>query len=175
MLRSDTIRYNAVARALHWAIALLVIANLLTGFLHEPLEDVIRLVPFHKATGMTILALSLARLAWRFTWTRPPYPRSVAAVEMAVAKVVHVLFYVLMIVMPLSGWIMASAGKYPLDWFGLATLPKLDVSQDDTLYTLGRQAHGVLGWVFLALVVLHVGAALRHHFLLKDSVLLRMT
>lgn len=172
---ADSVRYNGVARALHWTIAVLVIANLLTGFFHTPLEDTVRLIPYHKAIGITVLALSLARIAWRFTWTRPPYPDTMSNTEIFAAKSVHRLFYVLIVAMPLSGWIMASAGKYPLEWFGLFAIPKFTVTRDDALYTLGREAHGILGWLFLMLVILHVGAALRHHFLLRDQILQRMT
>lgn len=84
------------------------------------------------------------------------------------------LLYGLMLAMPLSGWIMASAGKYPLTWFGLFDLPKLPVTRADPLYELGHEGHEILGWVMLALVIFHVGAALRHHFVLRDNVLQRM-
>lgn len=167
-------RYNRGARALHWTIAVLVIANLATGLFHNALEDTIRLIPTHKATGMTILALSLARIAWRFTWQRPAYPETVTRLEALAARAVQALFYGLMIVMPLTGWIIASAGKYPLDWFGLFDIPKLAVSRQDPAYTIGHEAHEVLGWLFLALVALHVAAALRHHLILKDGILRRM-
>jgi cytochrome b561 len=90
------------------------------------------------------------------------------------ARGVHVLLYGLMLAMPLSGWIMASAGKYPLTWFGLFDLPKLPVTRADPLYELGHEGHEILGWVMLALVIFHVGAALRHHFVLRDNVLQRM-
>jgi cytochrome b561 len=167
-------RYNAVARALHWIIAALIIGNLAGGLLHDALEDVINLMPLHKASGMTVLALSLVRIAWRFTWRAPAHPAGMSAFEGFAAKATHGVFYALMLAMPVTGWIMASAGKYPLTWFGLFDLPKLPVTRDDPLYGIGHEGHELLGWVFLALVILHVGAALRHHFILKDNVLRRM-
>jgi cytochrome b561 len=167
-------RYNSVARALHWAIALLVIGNIAGGLLHDALEDVINLMPLHKASGMTVLALSLVRIAWRFTWRAPSHPAGMSGLEVAAAKAVHLVFYGLMLAMPLTGWIMSSAGKYPLTWFGLFDIPKLPVTRESALYDLGHEGHEILGWLFLALAVLHIGAALRHHLLLKDNVLRRM-
>lgn len=167
-------RYNRGARVLHWLMAVLVTANLLSGLLNDAIEDTVRLIPAHKAMGMTILALTVVRILWRFTWQQPAYPGTVTRWEATSARVVQGVFYGLMLIMPLSGWIMASAGKYPLTWFGLFDLPKLAVARTDPTYLVGREAHGILGWLLLALVVLHVGAALRHHFLLRDNVLKRM-
>lgn len=168
------VRYNNGARALHWAIALLIIANLATGLLHDPLEDYVRLMPLHKSLGLTILVLSLARILWRFTWKRPAYPETMSSSEVALAKVVHWVFYALMLIMPLTGWVVTSAGKYPLNWFGLFDVPKFDVVRESATYTLNHEAHELLGYIFLALVVLHVAAALRHHFVLRDGILRRM-
>lgn len=167
-------RYNAGARALHWAIAALILANLATGLLHDALEKVVALMPVHKAVGLTVLALSVVRLGWRLTWRAPAYPGSVSAGERGLAKAVHVALYVLMIAMPLSGWVMASAGKYPLSWFGLFDWPKLAVVKPSPLYGLGHEFHEIGGWVLLVLALGHAGAALRHHFVLRDGVLRRM-
>jgi cytochrome b561 len=97
-----------------------------------------------------------------------------SGLEIAAAKAVHLVFYGLMLAMPLTGWIMSSAGKYPLTWFGLFDIPKLPVTRESALYDLGHEGHEILGWLFLALAVLHIAAALRHHLLLKDNVLRRM-
>ena len=170
----DAVRYNAVARALHWTIALLVAFNLASGLVNEALENTVRLIPLHKAVGLTILVLTLVRIGWRFTWTKPPYPASMSRAEVGVAQAVHAAFYILLLAMPLTGYVMASAGKYPLEWFGLFDVPKAEVVRDSALYTLSRSAHGLLGWLFLGLALLHVAAALRHHFVLRDEVLRRM-
>ena len=171
---ADAVRYNAVARALHWAIALLVVFNLASGLVNEALESTFRLIPVHKAVGLTIFALTLVRVGWRLTWTRPPYPATMSRAEVGAAQAVHLVFYVLLLAMPLTGYVMASAGKYPLEWFGLFDVPKAAVVRDSALYTLSRSAHGLLGWLFLGLALLHVAAAVRHHFVLRDEVLRRM-
>ncbi len=167
-------KYNGGARALHWAIAVLIILNLATGLLHDPLENVVALMPLHKSVGLTILVLSLVRLGWRLAWTAPAYPASMTPLEVTVAKAVHGLLYVLMLAMPLTGWILSSSGTYPLDWFGMFPVAKLPVSKGSALAGFGHEFHEIGGWVLLLLVIGHVAAALRHHFVLKDNVLRRM-
>ena len=170
----DTVtRYNSTARAFHAVIAVLVIVNLGIGLLGEGLEKTIDLFPLHKSIGLTVLALTLARIALRFTWKTPEYVPSLKRVDLLVAKTVHAIFYGLLLILPLTGWIMTSAGKKSLAWFGIP-VPKLAVEKGSTLYEIGHEGHEILGFVMLALVVLHVAAALRHHFILKDGVLRRM-
>lgn len=171
---SDPVRYNAAARAIHWISAVLVIANLALGLLHDPLEDIVNLMPLHKSVGLSVLALAVLRLVLRMTWRRPPWPASVTAFQRRAASLVHGAFYVLILAMPLTGWVMSSAGKYPLTWFGLVEVAKLPVTRSDPIYGLSHGAHEWLGWLTLALVVLHAGAALYHHFVLGDEVLRRM-
>lgn len=163
----DNARYNAGARTLHWIIAVLIIANLASGLAGFA-------IPVHKAIGLTVLALSVVRLGWRMAWKAPPYPASMSRAETGLAHAVHGVLYLFMIAMPLSGWIMSSAGKYPLTWFGLFDWPKLPVAKGSALAGAGHEFHEIGGWVLLALVAGHVAAALRHQFLLKDGVLRRM-
>jgi cytochrome b561 len=167
-------KYNRGARAFHWVLAVLVILNLALGLLHEPLEDVVQLIPLHKSIGLTVLLITLGRIGWRLAWTKPPLPGSVPLFERAMASVTHFLLYVLMLGLPLTGWAFSSAGKYPLTFFDLFAWPRLPVTKDSPLAGLTHEAHEVLGFVMLALVVLHVAAALRHHFLLNDGILRRM-
>lgn len=167
-------RYNATARLLHWLIAAMIAANLATGLLHDPLERVVELMPFHKALGLTVLALSCLRLGWRMVGRPPAYPASMARWEIVAARGVHALLYALMIAMPLTGWIVSSAGKYPLSWFGLFAVPKLAVAKGSALAGFGHEFHELGGWIMLALVAGHALAALRHHFILRDGVLRRM-
>lgn len=167
-------RYNAGARTLHWVIAVLIILNLILGLFHDALGSAFAVIPFHKSVGLTILVLSVLRLAWRMTWKAPPYPGSLPASEIAIARTVHAILYVLMIAMPLSGWIMSSAGKYPLTFFGLFDWPKFAVTRGDLLVKVGQNFHGIGGWILLVLALGHIAAALRHQLLLKDGVFQRM-
>ncbi|QGP79800.1 cytochrome b [Sphingobium sp. CAP-1] len=167
-------RYTSVARALHWIIAILIIGNLAFGFAHDALPKDWAVMPVHKSIGLTVLALTLLRLLWRLTHPAPPLPAAMPLWEKGAAHATHILFYALMLILPLSGWIMSSAGTRPLNWFFLFDVPKFAVAKDDAIVGLSRGAHELLPWLWVALIALHVGAALRHHFMLKDDVLRRM-
>jgi cytochrome b561 len=165
-------RYNSTARAFHAIIALLVIGNLLGGLFHDALPKTWNVIPLHKSMGLLILLLTIARIAWRFTWKTPEYRPVLKSFDLMLAKAVHVTFYALMLIMPLTGWIFSSAGKYGAAFFGISV--KLPVTKDSPLAGLSHEGHEILGYAMAALVVLHIAAALRHHFILKDGVLRRM-
>jgi cytochrome b561 len=167
-------RYSTGAIWFHWVIAALVVFNIVVGLFHEGVPALRALMGAHKAAGITVLVLTLARIAWRLAHRPPPLPAQLPAWEIAAARLVRGAFYVLLLAMPLSGWIMVSASTHPrpLSWFGLFGMPLLPVS-----HAAGAPAgttHAVLGYLFAALVVLHVAAALRHHFLLRNPVLGRV-
>ncbi|WP_176597146.1 MULTISPECIES: cytochrome b [Sphingobium] len=167
-------RYSNVARALHWILAILIIFNLFLGFAHDALPKDWKVMPVHKSIGLTVLALTVARILWRFTRETPPLPAAMPAWEKGAAHATHFAFYAFMLLVPLTGWIMSSAGDRPLNWFFLFDVPKFAVSKGDAIVGISGEAHEVLGFVWAALIVVHVLAALRHHFILKDGVLRRM-
>jgi cytochrome b561 len=167
-------RYNRGARLLHWVIALLIIANILIGIAHAYVNKDWPLIPLHKSIGLTVLALTVLRIVWRVTYRPPPLPAQMPGWEKGAAHGLHAVFYGLMLALPLTGWVMSSAGPYPLRWFNLFAVPKLAVSKGDALLAISHGSHGVLGLVFGVLIVLHMAAALRHHFVLRDGVLGRM-
>lgn len=170
-------RYSTVAIIFHWTIALLLIGNLAGGLLFDWIEDADKslfftLVQLHKATGITILALAVLRLAWRLMNPPPPYPDHMTPAERTLAKLSHWGFYVLMIALPLSGWAMVSTGKikFPMLWYGLFEIPPLPAPTGWNYH----EAHEILGWVSVAMIVLHVAAALKHHYFDRDDVFARM-
>ncbi|MBO9621166.1 MAG: cytochrome b [Sphingomonas sp.] len=167
-------RYSTGAIVLHWTVAVLILVNLFIGLFHESLLEGVRVMPLHKSIGVTVLVLSVARLAWRLAHRPPQLPDGMAAWEKTLAKGVHWVFYLLMLAMPLTGWIFSSnpARPRPFDWFGVFQLPLLPVSGGAA--AAAHEAHELLGWLMTALVLLHVAAALRHHFIQHDKVLVRM-
>lgn len=167
-------RYSSVAILFHWSIAALVIANLAIGLLHENVLDGVGwAIPLHKSFGVTVLVLTLGRIGWRLTHRPPPLPASTPRWEKGAAHGVHWVLYALMLAMPLTGWMLSSGGRrYPISWFGLFDVPFLPVSR--ATGSIAHDAHGLLGWLMLALVALHAAAALRHHLVLRDRVLARM-
>jgi cytochrome b561 len=172
--RAVALRYSTGAIWFHWIIAALVVFNIIVGIFHEGVPALRALMGAHKAVGITVLVLTLGRLAWRLSHRPPPLPADVAPWEQIMARTVRILFYALLLLMPLSGWTMVSASQHPrpLSWFGLFDVPLLGVS-----HAAGGPAstmHAVLGYLLAALVLLHVAAALRHHFILRNSVMGRM-
>ena len=167
-------RYSHVAIAFHWTIALLVIANLIIGIGHDGIPFLRTLMGAHKAIGVTVLVLTAGRIAWRIAHRPPALPAGTPAWEKGVAHATHWTLYLLMIAMPLTGWLMVSGPgpQRPMTWFGLFAIPTLPASKGTA--DLGHDAHGVLGWLMAALVVLHIAAALRHHLILRDTVLVRI-
>jgi len=167
-----TDRYSDVAIAFHWSVAALVVANLAIGILHDSVLG--WAFPVHKAIGITVLALTIARVGWRLAHRPPPLPADTPRWQAGVAHLTHWGLYALLLAMPLSGWIMASGGPAPrpISWFGLFPIPHLPVGE--AAAEAGHGAHGVLGWLMLALVALHVGAALFHQYAMRDRLLARM-
>jgi cytochrome b561 len=167
-------RYSRVAIAFHWTIALLVIVNLVIGIGHDAIPALRAFMPAHKSIGITVLVLTIGRIAWRLGHPAPPLPAGSPSWERAAAHTAHWGLYLLLLAMPLTGWLMSSGPekRRPLNWFGMFDIPYLPASSASADF--GHSAHGLLGWLMLALVVLHIGAALRHHLLLRDDVLVRM-
>lgn len=187
-------RYNAIAITLHWVIAACILINLGFGWwMGDALNDeatqnlATNVFQWHKSLGLLILVLSLLRLGWRLLHPAPPLPEATGRWEQLVARLTHIAFYGLMIGIPLSGWLYVSTqwrGDNPLNvptvWFGLFEVPHLlalNTLPPETRELLASwilPTHETLSWVFALLLVLHIGAALRHHFLLKDAVLTHM-
>jgi cytochrome b561 len=135
--------------------------------------DKLRLYSYHKWIGITVLLLVAVRVSWRLSHVPPPLPASVAAWQRQASAVVHGLLYLLMIAIPLSGWLMSSAKGFQTVWFGVLPLPDL-IGKDKALGDQLAEVHKILNFTLLALVVLHVGAALQHHFIEHQPFLQRM-
>ena len=177
-------RYSTVAIALHWAIALLLIANIGLAWAFGNIPKgllTFQLVQVHKSTGILILLLSLVRLGWRLAHPAPPYPAGLKPWEQALARAVHIGFYVVMIGMPLTGWVMVSGSKLnlPTRIYGLFTWPNLPFVHGATgatkafWHTVGGM-HDLGAKLAYALIVLHVAGALKHQFVDKDVIMSRM-
>ncbi|SCK29437.1 cytochrome b561 [Variovorax sp. HW608] len=168
--------WSAVAKFLHWTIAALILAQFVAGWLAVswPLSPTqLDLFVWHKSTGMLVLALAVVRLAWRATHRPPPWPSNMPRWERIAARLTHGLLYAVMIVMPLTGWVVSSAAGVPFSIYWLIPLPSL-VAPDDRLADIVAGVHLGLGIVLIVLLVLHVAAALRHHYVKRDDVLVRM-
>ncbi len=168
----ETATYSRIARLLHWAMAVLIIGNLAGGLLHDIAPRLI--MPAHFATGLTVLVLALVRLAWRLTHRAPAWPAHMAGWERWTASLTHWLLYALMILVPLSGWVMVSAGERPISIYGLFEIPKLGVEPSEAFKDIMEERHELLAFATIGLLLLHIAAALRHRYMLKDGMLARM-
>jgi cytochrome b561 len=163
---SPAVQYSAVAKTLHWVIAALIVTQFALAWSADDLPiglHKLALLARHKSFGMTVLMLAIIRLAWRFMRPPPALPDDMTPVERRLAKATHVAFYVLLFAMPLTGWMMSSAKNYSVSWFGLFTWPNL-LSQSDDAFVFLQETHEILSWALLGLAVLHILAALKHHF-----------
>jgi cytochrome b561 len=178
-LENSKNRYGTVAIALHWLMAVLLAALLALGVYMARLPDVgydsfkIGLILYHKQLGMLALTLAALRLAWRVRNALPELAHDLPEWQKVIARFVHLSFYGLMVALPVSGWLMSSAAGFPLSFLGLLPVPDL-VRQDDDLFRTLVAIHRGLGYLLILLILLHAGAALRHHLFLKDDTLRKM-
>ncbi|NNC37560.1 MAG: cytochrome b [Hyphomonadaceae bacterium] len=182
MTSADT--YSRTARWLHWTIALLIIFMLIGGKVMEniPREETslrVFVYGWHKTFGIVILVLSFVRLFWRLGHKPPPLPAHMPAWERMAAMGTHAAFYIFMIAMPLIGWAITSTSRYPSKIFQVVPLPALPGLGDlgdkrAELHEFFENAHEKLAYLAMALIALHVAAALKHHYKDKDDVLARM-
>ena len=167
--------YTRTAIALHWLAGVLILCGFALGLWMTSLPiapRTLRIYGYHKWVGITVFLLAVARLAWRSAHPPPP-PVAMPEWQRRAAAATHALLYALMLAIPLSGWIYSSATGVQVVWLGLVPLPDL-VPKDKTLAAVLKAVHGALNFTLLALVIIHAGAALKHHFVDRDAVLRRM-
>ena len=169
--------YHPIAKTLHWLMSILIIGLLALGlYMHElPLSpQKLELYSWHKWFGVTVFMLVWLRLAWRIAHPAPPPPASLSPLLKNTARAAHSVLYGLMVLIPLSGWLMSSAKGFQTVWFGVLPIPDL-LSRDKELGDLLQEVHESLNAALMLTLSGHVVAALYHHFVLKDDTLKRMT
>ena len=169
-------RYTGIAMLLHWLVALLIFGLFPLGLYMHGLQlspRKLELYAWHKWFGITVLVLVVLRIGWRAGHRPPPLPASVPRWQARAAESLHGLLYLLILGIPLSGWALSSASGIRVVWWGLLPLPNL-LAPDHALARQLALLHAWLNYTLAALVLAHVGAALKHQFLDRDGVLLRM-
>jgi cytochrome b561 len=183
-LANTTERFGAVAQGLHWIIAALIVVQWLLIEWAEAAEGARKSNPAaameqlawlarHKSVGITILALAALRLGWRVASRPPPWPAAMPRWQVHAARATHWLFYALLFALPISGWMVSSSGNHPVSYFGLFTLPDL-VAPDKALHHRLEDIHEFCFDALVVLALVHIVAALKHQFVDRDGVLLRM-
>lgn len=180
MNSTSTTRYSPVAMALHWILAIALVAIFAVGVYMADLPfspQRLKLYNWHKWAGVTILLLSVVRLAWRLTHTPPALPGKVLVAmpswQTAAYHATHVAMYALFFIVPLVGWAYSSAAGFPIVLFGVLPLPDL-VSADKALAELIKPWHEISAFALAGLVVLHVAAAIKHQLVDRDGLMQRM-
>lgn len=182
-------RYTKVAITLHWVIAAMIIVQLGSGiimgfeavqnFMGIPKFSVFTMYQFHKSLGLTILVLSVLRLVWRLMHKPPAYPADLKKWEVISAKLSHVFFYIFMIGIPFTGWLLVSTSSrgLPTIWFNQFAWPNLplgNLQNKESINEISETLHIYMAYSLLALLFIHVGAALKHHIIDRNEVLHRM-
>ena len=177
-------RYSTVAIVLHWAIAALLLYNLYLGLTYESAHGLAKftVLQLHKSVGFTVLGLAILRLVWRLVRRPPPFRDHMKPWEKFAAHAVHVIFYFIIFVMPITGWIVVSASPTNIPTLLYKTVPFPHLGFVHALPMATRRAvegdvgtvHVLLAFLTMALIVLHVAAALKHQFWDKDGILYRM-
>ena len=168
--------YTPVAKGLHWLMAVLILGLLALGIYMSDLPlspQKLELYSWHKWFGVTVFLLLWLRLAWRVTHRPPALPEPLSAPMRLAAHAGHAALYLLMLAIPLSGWLMSSAKGFQTVWFGVLPIPDL-LGRDRELGDLLQQVHKLLNLLLMLTLAGHVLAALWHHFVLKDDTLRRM-
>jgi cytochrome b561 len=169
-------RYSTVSLVLHWLIAALVLTQVGLIWAHEATDGPIsrEFVQIHKSVGLGILVLTLGRIGWRMANPAIPLPDEMARWQRLLARATHVLFYALLIGMPLAGWAASSAGGREIIWFGLFEWPALPIGGGREVAGRLMDMHELAAKGLYVLIALHVAGALKHHFVDRDNVLHRM-
>lgn len=169
--------YTPTAVAFHWVIALLIAGAFTIGWIMTDIPGFtpqkLRYFSWHKWIGVTVFALALARIVWRLTHPAPVLPGHMSRWQRAAAHAVHGLLYVLMIAVPVTGYLYSSAANVPVVYLGLVPLPRI-IAPDPTLKEWLKTAHVTLDYGLAALIAAHVLAALKHQWIDRDGLLARM-
>lgn len=178
-LKNTTSQYGSISKLLHWIIALLVIVQFCLAYwtIYElpegsPMAGLL-IGKLHIPFGMIVLLLAITAIAWRLSTLKPSFLASMPTWERMAARVTHFLLYCALIIMPISGVMMTTAGGRPPHFYGLFQIPAF-MAENKEIAELFYQIHQKSGYGLLALVAIHVLAALKHHFIDKDVILKRM-
>jgi cytochrome b561 len=179
MIKNTSATFGSLTKFFHWIIALLVIIQFYLGLWavwvlpqHSPKLE-LYIAKLHEPIGILIFCLGTVAILWMLINPHPLFPNAMILWERIVARVTHMLLYLALLIMPISGITMAMANGYPPNFFNLYQFPML-LAKNKDLANLAFSIHKYVGYVLLALIILHILAAFKHHFINRDNVLKRM-
>ena len=179
MLRNTKTSWGLVSILFHWIMAVLFLGQFSLGWYMQGMRDLMaqyNLYQWHKSFGFTVLGLVALRALWALASTRPALPEAMPATERRLSKVSHLVLYVALFALPLTGWAVVSTSPLPIaTWFfGLFVIPSLPLGISLHAEQIWSSLHGFLAYATIFLAGVHILAALRHHFHNRDDVLLKM-
>lgn len=178
-LRNTISTYGVISKILHWTIALLILIQFyLVYWKHAMLPEKSAIANFyinglHKPIGVVVLLLAIFAVTWKVNNPKPNYPLTMPKWEKQSAIFVQSLLYLILFAMPISGLIMSTAAGYPPNFFGLYQFPQF-LENNEVMAQFFFNVHEITSYLVITLVVIHVGAAIKHHFIDRDDVLKRM-
>jgi cytochrome b561 len=175
-IRNEAQRWGWVSLGIHWLTVVMVLCLCAVGLLMDELSNSpfkVQVYALHKSFGLTVLGLTVLRLLWRLAAGAPQPVPGTPRWQVLAAGITHGALYVILLAMPLSGWLFNSASGFPLKWFGQFPLPKLS-GYDPAVKAFAHDLHETLFLVLAAIVTAHALAALKHHYLDRDRTLVRM-
>ena len=176
MLKNSDNTWGLIAKTFHWLLAVMILGQFVLGKVAEEAQMSPRkldLFVWHKSIGVTILLLVALRIVWRLANTPPGPVVGIARWEHRAARVGHTLLYVLLIFVPVSGWWISDTSRIPFKAYWLVSVPDL-LAADRAASQAAEAVHGILTTTLLVLIAVHIFAALRHHYLLRNDTLRRM-
>jgi cytochrome b561 len=173
MLTNTEKSYGVIARLFHWIIAILILALIPVGW-YMAENELYDLYPYHKAAGMLVLFLGILRLLWALVNTHPNFPDTMIGINKIAAYIGHTVLYILTLLIPISGYIFSSSGGYEISFFGLFDIPLL-IEKNAELHEMAGEAHEIIAFTALAIIIGHVIMAYKHHFVDKDDTMRKMT
>lgn len=174
---SDTVKqYGSITKILHWVLGIIMIAQVLLGVYsaYAPRDTVRQIMFWHKSLGLLLLLLAIVFIIWRTINPKPEYDNNMPIWEKLAARTIHFILYISILVMPLSGWYMSTAAGHIPSFFGLFSMPAPFMVQNKLIAHNFAQMHEIFAWVIGIAIVIHLLAAIKHHFIDKDDILKRM-
>jgi cytochrome b561 len=169
--------YDPIQRDFHWLMAAVILAAICVGLyaVDLPKEDPAKGFWFgiHKSLGVTVFFLAIMRIGWRLLHETPRYRVPLGRFTRLAASATHAALYVLMVAVPIGGYVLSTASAHPVSWFGLVTFPSV-VPVDKSLAKIAEDAHVTGAFILIAVIALHIIAAIWHHWFKRDEVMARM-
>lgn len=174
--RNTSEKYGSVSKFFHWLIFIFFIIQIIVALSMGNVPKSVQsyFYTFHKSLGLLILLAAFLFIVWNLSNLKPQWPGTMPKWERISARTIHLALYTLILLMPISGWLMSTAAGHPPNFFWLVQIPMPGIVKNKALAQIVSNIHSLLAWILCTLVGIHILAALKHHFITKDNILTRI-